>query len=329
MTKKNARKVVARARQAKLGGSYVSHLPKYMLETQRTTASLKNLTFERIIAKCDERLMALEATSPEKSPTTWSSTAEQEVLASIKDIVLNAPPSEDKAPVMEFLRWLRIHGITQEGVMVTQGETEVLVAAEKRIQAFFEPHPQDSQAVLRADKPPSQQEMKLLNIRNYYLLCDWQVTRCVNSIERLVGIASPGEHTFWTALYDMKEAPEFAQWWKSLPKAEPYDVSSPQETILTRERFSKVFYGRAVRVVRVWLNVENYAQLRHSASDLIDPETQPDLIDQGIQGRIYNAEIRTSKKIPKGFTCIIGAHEKEDVDLNLYWVPREDQLTAI
>ncbi len=110
--------------------------------------------------------------------------------------------------------------------------------------------------------------------------------------------------------------------------------------LLTADALAAAFgptEGKDERVARVWMNAAAYSDLRKNAHDRIDTETNMDRLRQGIQGRIWNAEIRTSRHIPEGCLVVIA----EDIDpsrlddaralvhypdLRPGWVPEESQL---
>jgi hypothetical protein len=87
------------------------------------------------------------------------------------------------------------------------------------------------------------------------------------------------------------------------------------------------------RVLRLWLNPYDYADLRKFGSSLIDPATTREELKQGIQGVIWNAQIRLKRKaIPQGFAVLISDNEAttvENADLAPDWKPTEAQLVRI
>lgn len=102
-------------------------------------------------------------------------------------------------------------------------------------------------------------------------------------------------------------------------------------TVLTPEVLADTFLPtekRDVRVKRVWLSAKNYGDLRKYGKDKLDTETKIDRLRQGIQGCIFGAEIRTSRKIPEGHVVVI-ADDQDDFDTNPDWKPATHQLIAI
>ncbi len=74
---------------------------------------------------------------------------------------------------------------------------------------------------------------------------------------------------------------------------------------------------RNTRVTRAWFNVVDYADVRKFGRDIIDPECDVARLKQGIQGRIWNVEIRTSRKVPEGLAMIVG-EDQGDSDLEMF-----------
>lgn len=102
-------------------------------------------------------------------------------------------------------------------------------------------------------------------------------------------------------------------------------------TVLTHEVLPKFFAkveGRDSRVVRVWMNIKQFADLRKYSSNYIDPTSNRDVLRAGKQGVIFNAEIWTARKIPENFIVVIGDDEGNE-DLNVNWTPTEAQLSSL
>jgi hypothetical protein len=85
---------------------------------------------------------------------------------------------------------------------------------------------------------------------------------------------------------------------------------------------------RNTRVVRFWVNAFNYADIRKFGHDIFDSETSVNKIKEGIHGRVWGAEVRVARKIPKDFVVVVGADEG-DVDLHPDWNPVGDKLISI
>jgi hypothetical protein len=121
--------------------------------------------------------------------------------------------------LVEYLRWLRVHGLEQEGGLLTQTENNILGQAEKRVDDFLGKRDPDVPKNLRPLNDPT--TLKVLNIRAAWMNAP-KALRCIHPKDRLIGITD-GEHTSWIPLTETMGVPEFGRWWKNLPKAEPYD----------------------------------------------------------------------------------------------------------
>jgi hypothetical protein len=70
------------------------------------------------------------------------------------------------------------------------------------------------------DAPPLT-ALKLLNIRREWMTHP-NIRRCTHSLAHLIG-ATNGEGGGWVKRTEAESVPEFYDWWKSLPEADPYD----------------------------------------------------------------------------------------------------------
>ncbi len=104
--------------------------------------------------------------------------------------------------------------------------------------------------------------------------------------------------------------------------------------ILTMGMVAKLFApieARSARVLRLWLNAYDYADLRKYGSEQLALEMDVGALRQGIQGMLWGAQIRLSRKIPEGHAVVIGDDEPEaDValvpELGAPWTPAANQL---
>jgi hypothetical protein len=58
-----------------------------------------------------------------------------------------------------------------------------------------------------------------------------------------------------------------------------------------------------VRVVRIYLNMEEYMTLRSECSASFDAQHNGELLRAGIMGSLWNAQVFLSKEVPPGFAC--------------------------
>jgi hypothetical protein len=104
----------------------------------------------------------------------------------------------------------------------------------------------------------------------------------------------------------------------------------PRATV-TPDVLTKTFTvveDRDTIVKRVWLNATDWADVRKYGSNTIDMETRAEMFRQGIQGRIWNAQIRLKRTIPVGFALPVGEDE-DDRDLAPDWVPEPERLVRL
>jgi len=102
-------------------------------------------------------------------------------------------------------------------------------------------------------------------------------------------------------------------------------------TILTPDIVADLFAdveARDVSVIRIWMNAYEYADVRKFGRDVLDVESQATLWKQGIQGSIWNAQIRTSRKIPKGHLYLT-ASDEGNADLAEDWQPDPAKLIKL
>lgn len=59
-----------------------------------------------------------------------------------------------------------------------------------------------------------------------------------------------------------------------------------------------------LRVARMFMNARDYTDLRKFGRDILDPETQRDLLKTGLMGTIYGAQIIVSRLVPVGTVYI-------------------------
>lgn len=85
---------------------------------------------------------------------------------------------------------------------------------------------------------------------------------------------------------------------------------------------------RNERVIRAWFNILEFADIRKYGQDHFDVEHNLERLKQGIQGLLWGAEVRVSKKIPVGMAYIVGDAEGE-ADLARDWVPDPSRLVRI
>ena len=98
-----------------------------------------------------------------------------------------------------------------------------------------------------------------------------------------------------------------------------------------REYFARV-ENKDDLVARIWMNAFTYSDLRKYAREEMDFETQAALLKTGLQGYIWGAEVRTTRKIEPGFIVLIGSKEAEEggnMDLTPDWKPAPDQLIRL
>jgi hypothetical protein len=106
---------------------------------------------------------------------------------------------------------------------------------------------------------------------------------------------------------------------------EPRSIVTPD--VLTKA-FGTVVEDWDTIVKRVWLNATDWADVCIYGSNLIDMETREVMLRQGIQGRIWNTEIRLKRAIPVGFALPVGEDE-DDHDLAPDWVPEPERLVRL
>jgi len=59
-----------------------------------------------------------------------------------------------------------------------------------------------------------------------------------------------------------------------------------------------------LRVARVFMNAKDYADLRKFGRDILDIETQRDLLKTGLVGTLWGAQIIVSRLVPVGTTYV-------------------------
>jgi hypothetical protein len=86
--------------------------------------------------------------------------------------------------------------------------------------------------------------------------------------------------------------------------------------------------NRGYRVHRIWMNAHDYADVRKFGRDVLDVETRPEKVRQGIVGYIWGAEIRVTRKVPINHAVIVGSDEGSG-DLDPLWVPEASRVIRI
>jgi len=111
----------------------------------------------------------------------------------------------------------------------------------------------------------------------------------------------------------------------------PMNLGAAQETFITPEVMADLFGRGAIKgqiVVRVWMSVIDFAGIRKRCRDIFDPTTDMAEVKKGIQGVMWNAQIRTTEKVKPGFVVLICDGEG-DTDLDPAWTPSPAQLLRI
>jgi len=78
-----------------------------------------------------------------------------------------------------------------------------------------------------------------------------------------------------------------------------------------------------LRVARVFMNAVDYADIRKFGRDILDVETQRDLIQTGLMGRLWGASVIVSRLVPAGFVYICCEPE------NFGRIPVRTELTVL
>ncbi len=167
-------------------------------------------------------------------------------------------------------------------------------------------------------KPTPLKDFQIKRIENlnnsfYKLACDI-VNNTPNVIERE------------KALQLLKESKNFAEAAAKISRS----IITPE---IIANLFSKV-ERQNTRVVRIWFNIIDYADIRKFGVDILDIVTDTKVLKQGIQGMIWNAEIRIGRNIPEGYAVVVGENQK-DYDLKKFsidgmkWKPLKKNLTRI
>ena len=106
-------------------------------------------------------------------------------------------------------------------------------------------------------------------------------------------------------------------------------------TILTPAVLAQHFApteARDLRVVRVWMNVFNFADVRKWGRDILNVESQAINLRKGIMGVAFNATLCVTKQIKPGYIVVISDHEAEETksyDLEPGWIPAPNQLIRL
>lgn len=64
-----------------------------------------------------------------------------------------------------------------------------------------------------------------------------------------------------------------------------------------------------LRVARIFMNAQDYADIRKFGRDILDIESQATLLKTGLQAVLWGAQIITSRLVPAGFTFVTGEPE--------------------
>jgi len=67
--------------------------------------------------------------------------------------------------------------------------------------------------------------------------------------------------------------------------------------------------GQDIRVANVFMNARDLGDLRKWDRDVLDPESQANLLKTGVRSGIWNATIITSRMIPQGTVYVCGEPE--------------------
>lgn len=81
-------------------------------------------------------------------------------------------------------------------------------------------------------------------------------------------------------------------------------------------------------VVRVWLNINDFVNLRKFGRDVFDSETKAESLRKGFQGKLWNTEVWIKRSIPEGYAFLIGSNDG-DADLDPAWIPDVSKLVRL
>jgi HK97 family phage major capsid protein len=87
-----------------------------------------------------------------------------------------------------------------------------------------------------------------------------------------------------------------------IPVVAPLSASAIADAFASIERHD-------LRVARIFMNATDYADIRKFGDNILDRETQRDLLKTGLMGEIYGAQIIVSRLVPAGTVHICGEPE--------------------
>lgn len=100
-------------------------------------------------------------------------------------------------------------------------------------------------------------------------------------------------------------------------------------SILTREVLADLFgpvQAQDKLVASIWLNAVDFEDLLKYCSDILDAETKREVLQKGVYGRVWNTEVRVSKKIPAGMAKLVASDEEWEMPSE---GPSSDELVRI
>lgn len=104
----------------------------------------------------------------------------------------------------------------------------------------------------------------------------------------------------------------------------PRSIASPDVVQLSFRDIE----GRDDRVVRVWLNAVDFADVRKYGQVVFDPTTKAEDFRRGFQGKLWNTEVWIKRSIPEGYSLPIGSGDG-DADLDPEWIPDQTKLVRL
>ena len=149
-------------------------------------------------------------------------------------------------------------------------------------------------------------------------------------VERLTNLQAAFEKLVQVIIANTPSVPSQKKALKRLRQAylQAQDAVRQPHSIVDITVLSRIFAAHICTVKRIWFNVVDYANVRKFDREHLEIFHDAIRLRQGIQGRIFGAEIRLRKTIPMGHAVLIGMNQ-DDADLQPDWTPDPSQLVRL